>query len=132
MAWRPPPKPSTANPWTSSPSAQAANACRDRAAASRYNPIVNPQFAKARRTYVLRRMKDLGYIDAATAATANAEPVEARAHAPLFDVDAQYVAEMARQEVASASASRPRRRAFGSLPPWMAGCRRRPIGRYVW
>ena len=66
---------------------------------SRYNPIVNPQFAKARRTYVLRRMKDLGYIDAATAAAANAEPVEARAHAPLFDVDAQYVAEMARQEV---------------------------------
>ncbi len=66
---------------------------------SRYNPIVNPQFAKARRTYVLRRMKDLGYIDAATAATANAEPVEARAHAPLYDVDAQYVAEMARQEV---------------------------------
>jgi len=66
---------------------------------SRYNPIVNPQFAKARRTYVLRRMKDLGYIDAAAAAAANAEPVEARTHAPLYDVDAQYVAEMARQEV---------------------------------
>ncbi len=66
---------------------------------SRYNPIVNPQFAKARRTYVLRRMKDLGYIDAATAAAANAESVEARTHAPLYDVDAQYVAEMARQEV---------------------------------
>lgn len=66
---------------------------------SRYNPIVNPQFAKVRRTYVLRRMKDLGFIDAATAATANAESVEARTHAPLYDVDAQYVAEMARQEV---------------------------------
>ena len=66
---------------------------------SRYNPIVNPQFAKARRTYVLRRMKDLGYIDADTAAAANAEAVEARSHAPLYDVDAQYVAEMARQEV---------------------------------
>lgn len=66
---------------------------------SRYNPIVNPQFAKARRTYVLRRMKDLGYIDAATAAAANAEPVAARTHAPLYDVDAQYVAEMARLEV---------------------------------
>ncbi len=34
-----------------------------------------------------------------TAAAANAEPVEARTHAPLYDVDAQYVAEMARQEV---------------------------------
>ena len=66
---------------------------------SRYNPIVNPQFAKARRTYVLRRMKELGYIDAQTAAAANAEAVEARTHAPLYDVDAQYVAEMARQEV---------------------------------
>jgi penicillin-binding protein 1A len=66
---------------------------------SRYNPIVNPQFAKARRTYVLRRMKELGYIDAQAAAAANAEPVEARTHAPLYDVDAQYVAEMARQEV---------------------------------
>jgi penicillin-binding protein 1A len=66
---------------------------------SRYNPIVNPQFARARRTYVLRRMKELGYIDAAAAAAANAEPVEARTHAPLYDVDAQYVAEMARQEV---------------------------------
>ena len=66
---------------------------------SRYNPIVNPQFAKVRRTYVLRRMKDLGYIDANVAATANAEAVEARTHAPLYDVDAQYVAEMARQEV---------------------------------
>ena len=66
---------------------------------SRYNPIVNPQFAKARRTYVLRRMKDLGYIDADAAAAANAEAVEARTHAPLYGVDAQYVAEMARQEV---------------------------------
>jgi penicillin-binding protein 1A len=66
---------------------------------SRYNPVINPQFAKARRTYVLRRMKDLGYIDANAAAAANAEPVEARTHAPLYDVDAQYVAEMARQEV---------------------------------
>jgi penicillin-binding protein 1A len=66
---------------------------------SRYNPIVNPQFAKVRRTYVLRRMKELGYIDAPTAAAANAEAVEARTHAPLYDVDAQYVAEMARQEL---------------------------------
>lgn len=68
-------------------------------APSRYNPVVNPQFAKVRRTYVLRRMKELGYIDAEAAAAANAEGVEARAHAPLYGVDAQYVAEMARLEV---------------------------------
>ena len=66
---------------------------------SRYNPIANPQFAKARRTYVLRRMRELGYIDPATAAAANAEPVVARAHTPLYSIDAQYVAEMARLEL---------------------------------
>jgi len=68
-------------------------------APSRYNPIVNPQYAKARRTYVLRRMYELGYIDQDTRQRANAEGVDARAHAPLFDVEALYVAEMARLEI---------------------------------
>ena len=58
-----------------------------------------PQLAKVRRTYVLRRMHDLGYIDAAAAEAANEEPMQARTHAPLYDVEAQYVAEMARLEV---------------------------------
>lgn len=68
-------------------------------APSRYNPIVNPQYAKARRTYVLRRMYELNYIDQETRQRANAEEVDARAHAPLFDVEALYVAEMARLEI---------------------------------
>jgi penicillin-binding protein 1A len=68
-------------------------------APSQYNPIVNPQLATARRSYVLRRMLDVGYIDAATAAAANNEPMQARAHAPLFDVEAPYIAEMARLQV---------------------------------
>jgi penicillin-binding protein 1A len=68
-------------------------------APSRYNPIVSPQFAKVRRTYVLRRMRELGFIDAGAWTQANAEPIDARQHAPLFDVDAQYVAEMARLEL---------------------------------
>jgi penicillin-binding protein 1A len=68
-------------------------------APSRYNPIVSPQFAKVRRTYVLRRMRELGFIDASAWTQANAEPIDARQHAPLFDVDAQYVAEMARLEL---------------------------------
>jgi penicillin-binding protein 1A len=67
-------------------------------APSRYNPIANPEFAKARRHYVLRRMRELGYIDAATAAAANAAPIDASEHGPLYDVEAQYVAEMARLE----------------------------------
>jgi penicillin-binding protein 1A len=68
-------------------------------APSRYNPIVNPQYAKSRRTYVLRRMRELGFIEEKVAASANQEPIEGRAHAPLFDVDAQYVAELARLDV---------------------------------
>ncbi len=68
-------------------------------APSSYNPIVNPQLATMRRAYVLRRMRELGYIDAATAEAANKEPMQARAHAPLYDVEAPYVAEMARLEL---------------------------------
>src|SRR5215472_1689558 len=68
-------------------------------APSRYNPIVDPERATQRRAYVLRRMRELGYIDAATAEAANKEPMHARAHAPLYDVEAPYVAEMARLEL---------------------------------
>src|SRR5271170_6816474 len=68
-------------------------------APSRYNPITDPQAATQRRGYVLRRMRELGFIDAATAEAANKEPMQARAHAPLFDVEAPYVAEMARLEL---------------------------------
>jgi penicillin-binding protein 1A len=68
-------------------------------APSQYNPIINPQLATARRGYVLRRMLDVGFIDAATAEAANKEPMQARAHGPLFDVEAPYIAEMARLQV---------------------------------
>jgi penicillin-binding protein 1A len=68
-------------------------------APSTYNPIVNPQLATGRRSYVLRRMLDVGFIDAATAEAANKEPMQARAHGPLFDVEAPYIAEMARLQV---------------------------------
>ena len=66
---------------------------------SRYNPIANPQFAKVRRTYVLRRMRELRFITPEVATAANAEPIEARTHALPYDVDAQYIAEMARLEI---------------------------------
>ena len=68
-------------------------------APSSYNPIVNPEAATGRRAYVLRRMRELGYIDAAAAEAANKETMQARAHAPLYDVEAPYVAEMARLEL---------------------------------
>jgi penicillin-binding protein 1A len=68
-------------------------------APSKYNPIVNPQLAAGRRSYVLGRMRALGYIDEGTAEAAMSEPVQARFHAPLVDVEAPYVAEMARLEL---------------------------------
>ena len=68
-------------------------------APSRYNPIVNPQLAAGRRSYVLGRMRVLGYIDPATAEAANKEPIQAHFHAPLYDVEAPYIAEMARLEL---------------------------------
>jgi len=68
-------------------------------APSRYNPIVDPELATQRRAYVLRRMRELSFIDAATAEAANKEPMQARAHAPLYEVEAPYVAEMARLEL---------------------------------
>lgn len=64
-----------------------------------YNPVADPERAQLRRTYVVRRMLELGYIDEAQATAANAEVVSGKLSAPLFDVDAPYVAEMARLEI---------------------------------
>ena len=66
---------------------------------SSQNPITNPKLAEGRRAYVLRRMQELAFIDSATAQAAANEPVASRGFAPLIDVDAQYAAEMARQQV---------------------------------
>jgi penicillin-binding protein 1A len=68
-------------------------------APSRYNPVTSPERATERRRYVLQRMLALGYIDKGTAARAAQEQIVAREYAPHFDVEAPYVAEMARQEV---------------------------------
>ena len=68
-------------------------------APSLYNPIIHPHLAAARRSYVLQRMLDLRYIDAATAQTANHATVDASLHAPHVDVDAPYMAEMVRQQM---------------------------------
>lgn len=79
--------------------AQAATLAGIAQVPSRYNPIVNPEYARIRRTYVLRRMRELGFISRAVAATANAEPIDATEHGPAYDVEAQYIAEMVRQEM---------------------------------
>jgi penicillin-binding protein 1A len=66
---------------------------------SRYNPITNPAGAAERRGYVLRRMRELGFIDAIQADAAAREVVRAKAHRALADVEAPYIAEMVRLEV---------------------------------
>jgi penicillin-binding protein 1A len=70
-------------------------------APSRFNPITNPKAAQARRHYVLVQMQKLNYIDAGTAQHAAQEPVEARDHGIQFDIEAPYVAEMARADLVS-------------------------------
>jgi penicillin-binding protein 1A len=79
--------------------AQAATLAGIPQAPSLYNPIIHPHLAAARRAYVLQRMLDLGYIDAATAQAANQAPVGASPHAPHIDVSAPYVAEMVREQM---------------------------------
>jgi len=81
--------------------AQAATLAGLPQAPSRYNPIVNPKFARARRAYVLRRMRALGFISPAVAAAANAAPIDAVDHGSVYDVEANYVAEMVREEMIS-------------------------------
>ena len=66
---------------------------------SKYNPISSPRLAMERRQYVLRRMRELGYITPAVAEQAQREPIHARSFALVTDVEAPYVAEMARLEM---------------------------------
>ena len=63
------------------------------------NPIASPEAAGQRRTYVLRRMRELGYISAEQQSQALAVPVEGRRHGPQQQLHAPYVAEMVRAEM---------------------------------
>lgn len=68
-------------------------------APSRDNPIANPDNAMQRRDYVLRHMRGLGFIDEETFREAQAAPLTASRHPLRYEVDAAYVAEMARQHM---------------------------------
>lgn len=67
-------------------------------APSRINPINNPERSLLRRNYVLRRMHELGHIDDQTFEQALNAPDRAHLHNPTVEVQAPYVAEMARAE----------------------------------
>ncbi|WP_440940157.1 penicillin-binding protein 1A [Immundisolibacter sp.] len=65
-------------------------------APSRDNPLANPQRALQRRNYVLGRMHALGYIDTPTYEAARQAPTTAGHNGFTPELDASYVAEMAR------------------------------------
>ena len=66
-------------------------------APSRDNPISNPDHAKERRAYVLKRLHELGKIDDLSLEIASKAPITARRHSANVDFQAPYIAEMARQ-----------------------------------
>lgn len=63
------------------------------------NPVASAERARDRRSYVLRRMAETGKISEDERAAADAVPVEARIHGPVVELNAPYVAEMARLEM---------------------------------
>lgn len=68
-------------------------------APSAYNPIANPKRALIRRNWILGRMLELRYIDKAAYDAAVNEPNTAAYHGTTLDVQAPFIAEMARKEV---------------------------------
>ena len=68
-------------------------------APSSFNPVANPQRAKQRQLYVLRRMRELGHITEAQLAEASKAALQTRRTVDQFAVRAEYVAEMVRQAV---------------------------------
>ncbi|NBF01873.1 PBP1A family penicillin-binding protein [Pseudomonas sp. Fl5BN2] len=68
-------------------------------APSRFNPLANPARSKERRDWILGRMYKLGKITEAAYTEALNEPLNASYHVPTPEVNAPYVAEMARAEM---------------------------------
>ncbi len=60
------------------------------------NPLASPERARQRRDYVLRRMRELGHIDADTERRESSQPVVARRYEAPVEVDAPHVAEWVR------------------------------------
>jgi len=70
-------------------------------APSTFNPVVNPSRALTRRTYVLGRMRSLGFISEDEYRQAMDTPDDAKLHGLSREVTAPYVAEMVRSEMAA-------------------------------
>jgi penicillin-binding protein 1A len=68
-------------------------------APSRDNPVTDPQAAKDRRAYVLRRMLETGYIENAQYESALAKPMISALHSAKVEAPAPYVGEMVRRHM---------------------------------
>ncbi|GBO85930.1 penicillin-binding protein 1A [Marinobacter salsuginis] len=68
-------------------------------APSAFNPLANPDRAMIRRNWILGRMRDLGYITPDAHELAVSAPITASYNSTETEVDADYVAEMARSEM---------------------------------
>jgi len=68
-------------------------------APSSFNPLANPDRALIRRNWILGRMRDLGFITTDAHELAVDAPLTANYNATDAEVDADYVAEMARSEI---------------------------------
>ena len=69
-------------------------------APSAYNPVANPQRARQRQQYVLRRMKELGHITDQQIAEAAKAPLHVRREVDDFaGIHGEYLAEMVRQAI---------------------------------
>ena len=68
-------------------------------APSRVNPITNPESAKVRRDYILKRMNSLGYITQTEYVSAVENPLTAKLHLSEVELKAPYVTEAIRQQI---------------------------------
>ena len=63
---------------------------------SEYNPVASAELARSRRAYVLRRMRELEFLEHEPYAAALDVPVSEQMHGPRTQVDAPYVGELVR------------------------------------
>lgn len=62
------------------------------------NPLTNPDRARIRRDYILQRMFEVGFIDEAALRQAQATPDNAHVNEPPIELEAPYIAEIARAD----------------------------------
>jgi len=63
------------------------------------NPVNNPERALTRRDWILGRMQHLGYISEEEYKSALNEPITAKVHGSVVEVNAPYISEMVRSEM---------------------------------